>query len=206
MRRFTFWQRMNRLMRLRLLVPIKRSVHPPEFTARGVMIGLVWAMTPLVGVQMYFVTMTWLAARFLFRWDFSLIVGLAWTWVTNVVTMFPTYYVFYLTGQVMLGRWDDLSGYAAFVGLFETGWDEHATFIEKFDSFVIMAAKEWGLAMMVGCIPHAALFGWLGYRWSLRVVISHRIRRMKKRFDKAAGHKRDAEALSAEDKTPPPSS
>ena len=44
---------------------------------------------------------------------------------------------------------------------------------------------EWGFAMWVGCIPWAALFGWLGYRISLRFVVAYRLaraRRLERRF------------------------
>ncbi|MGY8991135.1 MAG: DUF2062 domain-containing protein, partial [Rhodospirillales bacterium] len=102
---------LNRLIRYRLLIPLKRSAHSPEYTARGVMVGMVWAMTPTVGIQMGLVFGTWLFTRKFFKWDFSLINGMAWTWTTNVFTLIPIYYTFYITGQLMMGRFDDLSGY-----------------------------------------------------------------------------------------------
>ena len=37
-----------------------------------------------------------------------------------------------------------------------------------------------GFAMWVGCIPWAALFGWLGYRISLRFVIAYRLARARR--------------------------
>ncbi|MDS4071718.1 MAG: DUF2062 domain-containing protein, partial [Defluviicoccus sp.] len=98
------WRRLGRLIHLRLIVPLKRSRHSPEFTARGTAIGLFWAFTPLVGIQMHLVFLTWLCMRPT-RWRFNLLVGVAWTWVTNVLTMWPCYYVFYVTGRLMLGDW-----------------------------------------------------------------------------------------------------
>ena len=84
-------RRFGRLLYLKLIVPLKRSKHPVSYTARGVLVGMMWAMTPLVGIQMTTVWFTWITAKFLFKWDFSLPVALAWTWVTNVFTMFPIY-------------------------------------------------------------------------------------------------------------------
>ena len=49
----------------RLVVPLIRGQHAPEYTARGTMIGLGFAFTPLVGAQMPIVAAIW------FIW---------WTW------------------------------------------------------------------------------------------------------------------------------
>ena len=102
-RRYSWWRQLVRLLRFRLIVPLLRSQHPPEHTARGVMIGMTWALTPTVGLQMYGVFVTWLVARRLFNWDFNLVIGAGWTWTTNVLTMLPCYYAFYVTGQLILG-------------------------------------------------------------------------------------------------------
>ena len=40
------WHRLVRAVRFRLIVPIMRSRHSPEHTARGVMVGLVCACLP----------------------------------------------------------------------------------------------------------------------------------------------------------------
>lgn len=166
-RKTGMWNRLARATRLRLIVPILRSKHPPEYTARGVLVGMAWAMTPLVGIQMYCVFMTWLIARKVFKWDSSLIVGLAWTWVTNVFTMLPAYYVFYLTGQVMLGDWNDISGYKSFVDAYRGTFAAGLSTWESLGKYAVMIVKDWGLAMAVGCLPWAALGGWIGYRVGL---------------------------------------
>ena len=88
-RRYTWAEGLRRLARYRLVVPLRRSIHSPEHTARGVMVGMVWAMTPTVGLQMPLVFVTWLVARRLFRWDFSVVIGMVWTWTTNLVTLVP---------------------------------------------------------------------------------------------------------------------
>ena len=92
-----FWDVFVRLVKFKILVPILRSNQPPSYTARGSLVGLIWAMTPLIGVQMYLVFMTWLIAKKFFKWDFNLPIALAWTCVTNVFTLAPTYYLFFVT-------------------------------------------------------------------------------------------------------------
>ena len=162
-----FWARMVRLTHYKLVVPIKRCKHPPEHTARGVLVGMAWALTPLIGIQMYLVFMTWLIARKVFRWKFSLVVGLAWTWTTNVVTMLPTYYAFYVTGQIMLGNWDDLTGYHNFVAVYWQTFEDGLSMWQTVETYLAVMVKDWGLAMAVGSLPWAAMGGWLGYKWGL---------------------------------------
>jgi uncharacterized protein (DUF2062 family) len=176
----SLWQRLVRLITYRLLIPIKRARHAPEYVARGVMVGMAWAMTPFVGIQMYLVFMTWLIARRLFRWDFSLIIGLAWTWTTNVVTVFPIYYVFYLTGQILLGHWDNIGGYASFVGLLEQTFGPDLSLWETLERYGVFVIKDWGLAMAIGSLPWSALGGWLGYRWGLAYARRRRAKRTTK--------------------------
>ncbi len=173
---FTLWQRLGRLIHYRLVVPLLRSQHPPEFTARGVAIGVFWAFTPLFGLQMGLVGLTWLAARFKPPLTFNLIVALAWTWVTNVFTILPTYYVFYITGKLMLGKFDNISGYGAFTTAWEAalksdGW------IQPFLNYLEVVATEQGLPLAIGWIPFAIGLAWLSYRWSLSYMIRRRRQR-----------------------------
>lgn len=186
--------RLARAVRYRLLIPIKRSVHSPEHTARGVAVGLAWALTPTVGIQMALVFFTWIGTRRLLKWDFSLINGLAWTWTTNVITMFPCYYLFYITGELLLGRLDGVSGYSEFI----TGWelnvgdDEVIGYWQWLWSYAVVLFQGWGLPMLVGCLPWAVLGTWLGYAWSLRFVRRHRAARDRRRAERLAARNRTA--------------
>ncbi|MBO5998036.1 MAG: DUF2062 domain-containing protein [Alphaproteobacteria bacterium] len=166
----SFFRRIVRLLNLKLIVPLKRSPHPPEYTAKGVMIGMIWAMTPLVGIQMTTVLLTWLAARKFFKWDFSLPIALAYTWVTNVFTMWPIYYVFYATGKIMMGDFN-ISAFSAFAEAGRQAFAVNISFWEISKAimlFVGLLMKEWGLAMAIGCIPWAIVCGWLSYRLTLK--------------------------------------
>ena len=183
-RKFSFWGRLYRLVHLRLVVPLKRSRHSPEHSARGVMVGLFWAFTPLVGIQMYLVFLTWLAARRNPRLEFSLIIGLAWTWVTNVFTIWPVYYAFYFTGQILLGREEGAAGYESFVAKWESVLAANNGFVDSFLASVKLVAHNQGLAMAVGCLPYAVGGAWLGYYCTLQFI--RRRRRERKRM--AARH------------------
>lgn len=170
-RSFNLWQKLGRAARYKLVVPIQRSAHPPEYTALGVAVGLGWAMTPLVGIQMPLTFLTWVIMRSCGKsWDFNLIVALAWNWVSNVFTMAPLYYVFYLTGQVMLLRWHDLTGYATFVDLWNEVLAGEQGFWEQVLSVLGFLVQQQGLALAVGCLPFAVLGFWQGYVQSLKFM------------------------------------
>jgi len=192
-------ERLRRMVRYRLVVPLKRSRHPPGYVARSVSVGLFWAMTPTVGIQMAMVLVHWLAVRKLGRWDFNVIHAWAWTVVTNVVTVVPVYYAFYVTGQLLLGRWDDLTGYSGFQslwnasidatdygghfgGLLQQAWNYFAGVLVSAWNFIIVVMKNWGVPMLVGCIPYAVVSAWLGYSWSMRIVVSHRRKVLDRRL------------------------
>jgi uncharacterized protein (DUF2062 family) len=184
----TPWQRLLRTSRYRLVIPLMRSRHSPEHSARGAMIGLFWAFTPSVGIQMPLVLLTWIVARRLFRWDFNLVLGLAWTWVTNAFTALPCYYLFYLTGQIMFGHWGRLSGFDGFMVQWHAAFAPEESVYEQIRSLGQMLLMDWGIAMLVGSLPWGILFGALGYRYSLRFIRAHRharAERMARRHGRA---------------------
>ena len=173
--------RIGRLFRYRLVIPVLRGKHMPEHTARGVLVGLLAALTPTVGIQMPIVFVIWLAVRAVRpSWDFNLIVGMAWTWVTNIFTVPPLYYGFLVTGRFLMGRWDEEGGYSDFQdrlgGLLATD----AGPLETLWIYVVGIFDLWGVPMFVGSIPWAILGSWIGYRWSLGMIRRFRLRRMRK--------------------------
>lgn len=166
-----------RLFRHKLIVPVLRSRHSPEYTARGVMVGMVSAMTPLVGVQMMLVGGAWALLDRWMKWRFSLAQGLTWTWVTNVFTMIPFYYLFYVTGQALMGR--SLSGYDSFQAVIQSVLATPGSFWDKTVAWCVAMVSEWGLPMVVGCVPWAILLGWLSYKFAYRLVHRHQERRKR---------------------------
>jgi hypothetical protein len=169
------------LVHFRLIIPLKRSPHPPEYTARAVMFGLFWAFTPLIGIQMYLVLMTWLVARRSPRFDFNLLIGAAWTWVTNIFTMWPTYYVFYLTGKLLTGELHGARGYQHFVAKWQALLADHDGIIETLRASVAMIVHDQGVPMLIGCVPWAIGTAWLGYWCTLRYVHRRRHARSARR-------------------------
>lgn len=179
-----FASRFRRVVLYRLIMPVLRAKYPPEYTARSVLFGMLVAMTPTVGVQMPIVFLCWLAVRFARpQWDFNVVIAMLWTWVTNVFTLAPIYYVFLVTGRIMLGSPGDLTGYSAFATHLQDALATDAGIIESLWVYTISLFEIWGVPMFVGSIPWAFLCSWLGYRWSLRLINRFRNRR-KERAEK----------------------
>jgi hypothetical protein len=164
-------KRAQRYLRYHLLIPIFRSPHSPEYTARGVAIGVFWAVTPFIGAQTLLMLATWQVLKRVFRKDSSLVQALAWAWINNPLTMIPMYYSFYLTGLWLTGTSGSLGGYDAFVRLWENSRQEPTIFAR-----VDLLTRQAGLALLVGSIPYALLGSWASYRWALGIVRARRRR------------------------------
>ena len=193
-------ERLRRDLRYRLVIPLKRSRHPPEYTARGVAVGTFWALTPTVGVQMAVVLVHWWISRKWLGRDFSVVNAMAWTWITNVFTLLPFYYLFYVTGQFMMGS-DDVTGYSGFVKLWDatasSDGGEGTPISELIQTWGALLLKDWFAAMAIGSIPYAFIGGWLAWRWALAAVRAYRgarVRRTERRIAERghAGHGGDS--------------
>jgi hypothetical protein len=155
---------LRRCIRFRLVIPVFRSPHPPEHTARGVANGVFWALTPLVGLQTVCMVTTWWVGRKLFRKDSSLLQAFIWAWVNNPVTMIPMYYAFYRAGLWMTAETGVATGYDAFSGLWnantEMGWSDR----------VAALARAIGLPILVGSVPFAISAAALSYWWAVTAL------------------------------------
>lgn len=178
----SLWDKFVRLLRHRLVLPTLRSRRPPKEIARSAFVGLTWAFTPLVGIQMPLCFITWLIADRMFKWRFSFAISCVWTWVTNVFTMLPCYYVFYLTGQFMLGSRYSAS-YEGFVRLFKRAFAESAGPWEFLHSLGTVLVKDWGVAMAVGCLPYVLVAAFAGYHYVLKYATAKQASRERRRLE-----------------------
>ena len=138
-------------MRLRLIIPVLRSPEAADYTARGVFVGLLVALTPTVGLQMLIVAGVWAMVRVLRpSWDFNVVIGMIWTWLSNVFTAPPIYYAFLVTGEGMLGRWGETGGYAIFQQRLVELLQTDVTFLESLLIYVVGIFEAWGMPMMIG--------------------------------------------------------
>jgi hypothetical protein len=174
---------LGRLTRYRLIIPLKRGQMPPEHVARGVAVGLAVAFTPTVGIQLIAVFGIWALARAIAtRFQFHLVAALAWVWVTNIFTIGPIYYTFLLTGQLMLGRFDELGsiGFGTFTAQLTDVVNADSSFLEGLWIGTLTLFKVWGLPLFIGSIPWAVGTAWVGYVWSRRFIIRFREARQKR--------------------------
>lgn len=176
-----WWAAFVRALRYRLLVPIFRSTHTPEHTARGVANGIFWAIVPIVGLQTLFLLATWAVLRRT-RYHLSLVQALAWHWVNNFFTVVPLYYLCYATGQILMGHVTDFTGYAAFVDLVR----ELRAMPHSWADQVLIAGRVLGVPALVGSLPWASGAAFAGFWWSRALVRAHRAKRAARCARRAA--------------------
>ena len=165
------WQKFMRLIRYRLIVPILRTRHAPEYTARGVFVGIAFGLTPTVGIQIGIVMVLWSIVRSMLpRWDFNLIVALAWVWLSNVFTMVPLYFGFLVTGRMIMGHSESLPSYKTFAKELTSTFEVEADGLTGFWQQTVNLFDLFGTPMLVGCIPWALIGGWVGYIWTAKYL------------------------------------
>ncbi len=165
------WQKFMRLIRYRLIVPILRTRHAPEYTARGVFVGIAFGLTPTVGIQIGIVMVLWSIVRSMLpRWNFNLIVALAWVWLSNVFTMVPLYFGFLITGRMMMGHSESLPSYETFTKELTSTFEVEADGLTGFWQQTVNLFDLFGTPMLVGCIPWALIGGWVGYIWTAKYL------------------------------------
>ncbi|MFD2204984.1 DUF2062 domain-containing protein [Kiloniella antarctica] len=169
-----------RLLYFRLVIPVLRSVDQPETVARGVMVGLVLGMTPTVGIQLYTVFIAWWFCRYVVGWHFSLIIAMGWSWLSNPLTMIPLYYLYYITGRILLLDFDGEQDFESFSRMMaekltlEGGvWE---TVVEVF-RFML---EQVGTSIFVGFIPYSLGLGilgyWLSFKYATRYAEARKVR------------------------------
>ena len=184
------FKRISRFLRYHLIIPLHRSRHSPQYTARSVFVGLFCAFTPTVGIQMPMVIVAWGMARAIHRsWSFNLILALAWTWVTNVFTGPPIYYGFFITGRILLGRSDDLPGYTDFASRIAGSLKHGDGMVAATMHSAVALFDAFGLPLLFGSLPWAVFFSAIGYTWTLKITRHHRKAREERRRRRFQGRR-----------------
>lgn len=168
------WNGVKRIARYRLHVPMMRSKGSATHVARGVSVGMAWAMSPFFGLHMMFVFVTWFISRKIFKWDFCLINGLAWTWTTNVLTVIPAYYLCYLTGQILLGNLGDPLGYDTFKSIFITAEERATDDPGTLWSQLQHLWSAFGLPLFAGSAVWMMISGWVSYKLAHAFMLRYR--------------------------------
>ncbi|MDY0874482.1 DUF2062 domain-containing protein [Dongia rigui] len=151
--------RLRRTLRLFFLVPLLRGRRHPELAARATAVGLFWAFTPTFGLRMPLVFATWVTARHVLRLDFTLVIGLAFTWLTNALVTLPLYFGFYLTGRLLQDGPGELMNFQSFRTAFASLQAADISWLER----LTRVLGDWGLTLWLGALPWALVMAGIGY-------------------------------------------
>lgn len=186
-----------RLLQYRLVIPIARGRHNGVPTARGTAIGLAFGLTPTVGIQMPMILVFWAVLKWLKpQWKFNLLVALAWTWPTNVLTAPAYYYLCLITGRLMMGDSIDL-GFDTFQAHVESVLSQDASFVESLWVYTHEIFRIWGVPLFLGSIPWAVGGTWAGYYLTLKFLAKLRERQRRQML---ARHARRARKRAAKER------
>lgn len=145
-------------MHKKVVLPMRRQHKNPSYLARSNAIGMSLAFAPFPG-QVPVVVALWMLAR-RFKWRFSLGISLAWTFISNVFTNLPLFYLYYLTGNLMRGSRQTLQ-YTDMQNVFSQGLTDAVHFL----------ATEFGMSILLGSFVYMLFGGIFGYclgRWTAR--------------------------------------
>lgn len=176
------WRRqLVRGLRHRLIVPILRERKPTEYTARGVLVGLLVGLTPTVGIQIPMVLLLWMVIHKVYKsWNFNPVIAIAWTFISNIATLPFLYYLFVVTGRIMLGRFENLRGFDTFRERLGQSLPQESGWLDSLWRYIIVLFDNFGLPLFLGSVPWSLLGGWIGYHWSLRILNKYRARHPRK--------------------------
>ena len=167
------------LLYKKLIRPITRSEGSIRQVSWGVGIGVFFALTPTVGIQMYAVALIWALCRYILNTHFNLPVAIAMVWISNPLTMIPLYYLFLVSGYVFLETQEKLS-FALFekelssFSQMESAWDS----IVEATRFLII---DLGWPMVVGSLFFAIPGAFLSYWITAYLLKRYRLQRLKHR-------------------------
>lgn len=158
----------------KFIIPLKKKQYKPEYVARTTAVGIGCGLFPIIG-QSYLCFLIWLLMAKLLKKDFNLLMGCAWSFISNPFTTVPFFYSFYLVGSLILGMPErDYSDFAeSFTNLFN----------EEFDLSLFLRSGIYGflvniqLPMIIGSIPFIITGSWLGYKISYKLAVKWEKRR-----------------------------
>ncbi len=133
----------------RLIEPFLLQQASVEEVAWGSSVGILTALLPIFGVQLYVALGLWLISRRALGRTFNLPVCFAVSWAMNPFTVVPIYYVYYLTGDTV---WDAVT-------VPTPDWT-FAQFGEMFQSAIAPAGGKWWERFFGGMGVLFDYFGW----------------------------------------------
>ena len=140
-------------MRKKVIEPMRRNYKIPTYLARSNAIGMGLAFAPFPG-QVPVVLALWVLLRRT-KYRFSLAISVAWTFISNVFTNLPLFYLYYVTGAFLR---QDKTAFA------------YAEIKELFANGILQAAGQISVNILCGSLLYMLIFGVLGYYLGLKSV------------------------------------
>ncbi len=162
------------ILNQKIIIPIKNSHAPANEIALGTAIGLFWAINPLVGIQMYLVTINWMVLR-LFKIRFNLPIALAMVWITNPITMPFFYYLFYITGIYFLKLFNfhyQIISFNYTKNILQQ--TSEMSFTKGLISWMNFLVSDFGVPALIGGFIWAVPTAIWGYFYSIKFITHHR--------------------------------
>ncbi len=161
-----------------------RKNKAPSYIARTFCIGFMCGISPLFGQSLICFILWCIIDRF-FKLRFNLIIACLLTFISNPLTTPIMFYIFYLTGQFMLGQ--SAIPFSAFTNEIKILITEEFS-LAHIMSTISTLLKGVGKPIILGNLPWTIFVGFLGYYIGYRLSIKlrkkrnmkkkHRIRRM----------------------------
>ncbi|HEX7925961.1 MAG TPA: DUF2062 domain-containing protein, partial [bacterium] len=98
--------KLGAMLKDRLIRPIISADASVEAVSWGAAMGVLTALLPTFGIQMYVAFGLWAGWRWAFGKTFNLPACFAASWVMNPLTVVPIYYAYYWTGDTI---WDAIT-------------------------------------------------------------------------------------------------
>lgn len=181
-----WFKKWYRLSRIKIIIPVFTSRAPVNQVAWGTAFGVFWGLTPTVGLQIFILFLQWLLFRYLLRINFDFKIGVILVWISNPITILPMYYIFWKTGNLLLGIFTQtrqvVQNYAEFsqqISIFE---DTNLSTIENIRQTLYYLLIELGQPMIIGCLVYALPSAVLGF-----IYVRHFLTKKRKKLALKAG-------------------
>ncbi|TGL60736.1 DUF2062 domain-containing protein [Leptospira sarikeiensis] len=166
-----------RIIHKQIILPFQESHAPIHEVCLGTTVGLIWSMTPLIGVQMYLGLGTWLIFR-LIGIRFYLPIAIAMIWITNPITLPFFYSLFYWIGKqvlIVLGIQFQEISFDTLLSIAKES--ESMDLLSGFYHWSVFLLDKMGLPMFIGGFVFGIPLALIGYPVTYNLLNAYRARR-----------------------------
>ncbi len=136
----------------RLKKHLNRQYKDPKYIARASLVGISMAFAPFP-MQSPVIVALWLIAKKL-KLKFSLIVAIAWSFISNIFTNIPLFYLYYITGNFLIGEPSQIA----------------------YNNIDLKSINQLGVSFLLGSVFYMICFGTIGYFISLKITKTKQLR------------------------------